>query len=96
MKSAKFFCAIIYFLATSAFSQDMQYVSEKRGDTLWVKDDVEFEYGGAQNYLMRTDTLAPAGRVYVLKNGGIYSLMNNPVSSPKHRTIIMGESESSV
>ncbi len=41
-------------------------------------------------YLMRSDSLAPATRVYFLKAGGIYSCINNPASSQKYRTIIMG------
>jgi hypothetical protein len=84
---------MLLLLVSSAFAQDMQYVSSKSGDTLFVKDDVEYdEYFGMNTlfHLMRSDSLAPATRVYFLKAGGIYSCWNNPESSKKYRTIIMG------
>ena len=45
---------------------------------------------------MASDSMAPATRVYMLKDGGFYSLVNNPVTSSKYRTVIMGQSEESV
>jgi Secretion system C-terminal sorting domain len=99
MKSVKLFFAIIFLLVSSSFAQDIgpyYYVSSQSGDTLVVKDDVEFGGSNVLYLLMQSDTLAPAGRVYMLKNGGIYSLDNNPVTSSKYKTVIMGQSEESV
>ena len=96
MKSLNLLFVIVFLPVWSALAQDMQYVSKQSGDSLWVKDDIEFEGINTLRNLMASDSLAPASRVYVLKDGGIYSLMNNPVTSAKHRTIIMGESEASV
>ncbi len=87
---------IILLLVSSAFAQDMQYVSSQSGDTLVVKDDKEFGGSNTLYLLMASDSLAPAGRVYVLKDNGIYSLVNNPITSSKYRTVIMGQSEESV
>ena len=98
MKSVKLLFAMIFLLVSSAFAQsfDPQYVHAQSGDTLVVKDDNE--YGGSNTLylLMASDSLAPATRVYMLKDGGIYSLVNNPVTSSKYRTVIMGQSEESV
>jgi Secretion system C-terminal sorting domain len=96
MKSVKLLFAIIFFLVASAVAQDMQYVSKQSGDSLWVKDDIDFADINTLYLLMASDSLAPASRVYVLKANGIYSLANNPVSSPDHRTVIMGETTGSV
>jgi hypothetical protein len=68
----------------------MQYVSSVRGDTLVVKDDIEFAGTNTLRNLMQSDSLAPATRVYMLKAAGIYSGVNNPATSSKYRTIIMG------
>ena len=73
-----------------AFAQDMQYVSKKSGDTLFVKDDNEYLGSNTLYLLMKSDTSAPATRVYMLKYAGMYSLANSPQSSKIHRTIIMG------
>ena len=71
------------------FAQDMQYVSRVSGDTLVVKDS--YEFGDNTLYLlMKSDSLAPATRVYFLKAGGVYGCDNNSSSSSKYRTIIMG------
>jgi hypothetical protein len=83
-------------LLSSAFAQDMQYVSAKNHDTLVVKDDVEFGSMNTLYLLMQSDSLAPATRVYELKNGGLYSCINNPVTSSTHRTIIRGQTETSL
>ena len=83
MKSIKLLFAMIFLLVSSAFAQsyDPQYVSGQSGDTLVVKDDVEFSSVNTLYLLMASDSLAPATRVYELQNGGIYSLVNNPVTS---------------
>ncbi len=77
-------------LASLAFAQDMQYVSSTNGDTLFVKDDVDFSGGNTLPNLMTSDSLAPATRVYFLKAGGTYSCADNPQSSTNYKTIIMG------
>jgi hypothetical protein len=90
MKSMTFLLSMVVVPISSAFAQDMQYVSKKSGDTLVVKDDIE--YGGPNTLylLMQGDSLAPATRVYMLQSGGVYSLVNNPQSSKGFKTIIMG------
>jgi len=46
---------------------------------------------------MKADTVnVPAGRVYLLHNKGIYSIINNPTSSAKQKTIVMGETQTSL
>jgi len=89
--------SILLFLASSALADyDPQYVHSVSGDTLVVKDDVEFGHTNTLRNLIVSDSLAPATRVYELKNGGIYSCDNNPASSSKYRTIIMGPTNSSL
>jgi hypothetical protein len=93
MKSVKLLFAMIFLLVSWAVAQDMQYVSSQRGDTLVVKDDIEFGSANTLYLLMASDTLAPASRVYMLENFGIYSCANNPATSTDHRTIIMGPTQ---
>jgi hypothetical protein len=69
---------------------DPQYVSSTNGDTLFVKDDGDFGSGNTLTLLMRSDSLAPEGRVYFLKASGTYSCANNPASSKNYKTVIMG------
>ena len=89
MKSIIMFSGMVTLFIASAFSQDMQYVSRQSGDTLVVKDS--YEWGDNSLYLlMRSDSLAPATRVYFLKAGGAYGCTNNPQSSKTQKTIIMG------
>jgi hypothetical protein len=96
MKSVKLLFSVIFLLVSSAFAQDMQYVSSQSGDTLVVKDDIEFGSTNTLTLLMSSDSLAPAGRVYMLKNNGIYSCDQSPVTSSNHRTIIMGPTQTSL
>ncbi len=93
MKSAVLLFSMLVLLLPSAFAQDMQYVSSQRGDTLVVKDDFEYGHTNTLYLLMTSDSLAPATRVYELQNGGVYSCANNPVTSSKYRTVIMGPSQ---
>ena len=93
MKSIILLLSIVVLFVSPAFAQDYgksQYVHSQSGDTLVVKDDIEFGGVNTLYLLIRSDSLAPATRVYFLKAGGIYSCTNNPASSPIHRTIIMG------
>ena len=82
----------------SVFSQTLSdYVLQTRGDTLVVKDDNDYGAPNTLYSLMQADTVnVPAGRVYLLHNKGIYSLINNPTSSAKQKTIIMGETQTSL
>ncbi len=93
MKSIKLLCSLVVLFVSPAFAQDYgmsQFVHSQSGDTLVVKDDIEFGGTNTLSMLMFLDSLAPATRVYFLKSGGIYSNWNNPASSKKYRTIIMG------
>ncbi|HUK99576.1 MAG TPA: hypothetical protein VLX29_01835, partial [Nitrospirota bacterium] len=87
------FSMLLLLVVSSAFGQDMQYVHSQSGDTLVVKDDVEFGSGNTLYLLMKSDSLAPATRVYMLKAGGTYSCANNPVSSSTNKTIVMGPAQ---
>ena len=87
-------CALIPL--TSILAQIDDYVLEHRGDTLVVKDDYDYNGQNTLYSLMNADVNAPADRVYLLHNGGIYSLVNTPTSSSTQRTIIMGETQTSL
>jgi len=93
MKRILLFSMLLVLVVSLAFAQDMQYVSKKSGDTLFVKDDIEFSGYTTLTNLMKTDTLAPATRVYYLKAGGTYSCQSNPASSKTQKTIIMGPAQ---
>ncbi len=94
MKSAiTLFSMLLLLLVSSAVAQDMQYVHSQSGDTLVVKDDVEFGSPNTLYLLMKSDSSAPATRVYMLKAAGLYSLGNNPASSKNYKTIIMGPTQ---
>ncbi len=93
MKSVILLFSMLLLLVSSAFAQDMQYVHSQSGDTLVVKDDIEFGGTNTLRNLMQSDSLAPATRVYMLQAGGIYSCVNNPATSSKYRTIIMGPTQ---
>jgi hypothetical protein len=98
MKSACLLFTMIFLLVSTVFAQsyDPQYVSKVSGDTLWVKDDLAFGGTNTLTLLMASDSLAPAGRVYMLDNFGVYSCDNNPVTSTKYKTIIMGPTQTSL
>jgi hypothetical protein len=93
MKSVILLFSMLLLLVLPAFAQDLQYVHSKSGDTLVVKDDIEFNGTNTLRNLMQSDSLAPATRVYMLKAAGIYSCVNNPATSSKYRTIIMGPTQ---
>ncbi len=100
MKSTILLFSMALFLVSTVLAQsyDPQYVSKVSadGDTLWVKDDIAFNGTNTLTLLMASDSLAPAGRVYMLDNLGLYSCDNNPVTSSKYRTIIMGPTQTSL
>jgi len=93
MKSVILLFSMLLLGVTFALAQDMQYVHSQSGDTLVVKDDVEFGSPNTLYLLMKSDSLAPATRVYYLKAAGIYSCGNNPASSKNYKTIIMGPTQ---
>ena len=90
MKSVILLFGMLFLGVASMFGQDMQYVHSQSGDTLVVKDDIEFGTYNTLYLLMKSDSVAPASRVYMLKAAGTYSCANNPVSSNTHKTTIMG------
>jgi hypothetical protein len=96
MKSMILLFSMMLLLVLSGFAQDMTFVLKQSGDSLWVKDDADFNGQNTLYSLMNSDSLAPATRVYVLRNGGVYSIVNNPTGSATHRTIIMGETQTSL
>jgi hypothetical protein len=96
MKSLILLFSVFLLVVSTAVAQDMQYVSKQSGDTLYVKDDIAFGSTNTLYNLMVSDSLAPASRVYLLVNGGIYSIVNNPVTAAKYRTIIMGQTQTSL
>jgi hypothetical protein len=98
MKSTLLLFSMVLFIVSSVLAQgyDPQYVSSTSGDTLVVKDDNEFNGTNTLYLLMQSDSLAPASRVYMLQNFGLYSCANNPVTSSDHRTIIMGPTQTSL
>jgi hypothetical protein len=88
---------ILLFLP-SVFAQTLpDYLLETRGDTLVIKDDNDF---GAQDTfvsVLNADTNSvPAGRVYLLHNGGVYTVMNNPTTTSKRKVVVMGETQTSL
>jgi hypothetical protein len=97
MKRIILLFGIFLLFVSPILAQTLQdYVLETRGDTLVVKDDNDYGAPNTLYSLMNADSSAPADRVYLLHNGGIYSLVNNPTSSAKHKTIIMGETQTSL
>jgi len=68
------------------------YVLSVRGDTLVIKNYADM--GNKPNslyYALLLDTVnVPAGRVYELRAAGWYPLQNNPSTSAKHATVIVG------
>ena len=91
MKSIILLFSMVVLLISSAFAQDMQYVSKQSGDTLFVKDDIE--YGVSVEYSVYSHAIRqPRSRnpcIFSEKRGNLFC-WNNPASSKKYRTIIMG------
>ena len=96
MKSVIFLFSMLFLLASLAFATggyDTTFVISKSGDTLLVKDDATYSGINTLYLLMKSDSLAPATRVYMLKSGGTYSCANNPSTSTTNKTIIMGPAQ---
>ncbi len=78
---------LILFSTSGLMAQTFSdYIEELRGDTAVVKPGDNTLYGA-----IVYDTLAPSGRVYLLKKNEVYSLASNPTTSDKIHTIIIGE-----
>jgi hypothetical protein len=90
MKGIILLFSLVVFFIPQSLAQDMQYVSRRSGDTLFVKDDYEFGTPDVLYLLMLSDSLAPADRVYFLKDEGIYSVIHHPPSSKNYKTVVMG------
>ena len=92
------FMVIAFLPLTSILSQpNPDMILKQSGDSLWIKDD--FDYGDFNTLytVVNDDTLnVPAGRVYVLKANGYYSLVNGVTTSDTRKTIIMGENQASI
>ncbi len=92
MRKLILFAAIMCVVSVSAVnSQTLQdYILEQRGDTLVIKDFSDM--GNQANSLyevMTIDSLAPAGRVYMLHNNGYYPLANSPTNN--RSAVVVGE-----
>ncbi|MBN1300523.1 MAG: T9SS type A sorting domain-containing protein [Melioribacteraceae bacterium] len=78
----------------SIFPQSLSdYVKEVKGDTLVIKDyyDMNSQPNSLHYALLLDSADVPAGRVYELQAGGLYSFSNvSPISSSKHPTVIVG------
>jgi hypothetical protein len=77
----------------SVFSQTLSdYVKQVKGDTLVIKtyDDMGGKPDALYYTLLLDTSNVPAGRVYELQAGGWYPLYNNPSTSAKHSTVIVG------
>jgi hypothetical protein len=94
MKNALVVLSLVVFISTSTtYCQTlMDFVIAQRGDTLVIKDYADM--GNTPNSLYEALLLdssnVPAGRVYELQAGGWYPLQNNPSTSAKHSTVIVG------
>jgi len=97
-KFLRVFGMFLVLFLPSVFAQTLQdYVLKQSGDTLVVKDDNDYGSPNTLYSLMNADTVnVPADRVYELHNGGIYSLINSPTSTSKQKTIVMGETQTSL
>ncbi len=88
-----FTVSALFIPLSSALSQGLSdYVKQIKGDTLVVKTYDEMgSQPNALYYALLLDTAnVPEGRVYELQAGGWYPLQNNPTSSAKHPTVIVG------
>ena len=70
----------------------VDYLLWQRGDTLGIKDyaDMGNKPNSLYEALILDTSNVPPGRVYELRAGGWYPLQNNPSTSAKHSTVIVG------
>ena len=84
---------MVLMLTPTSYCQTlMDYVLAQRGDTLVIKDyaDLGNKPNSLYEALLLDTSNVPAGRVYELQAGGWYPLQNNPSTSSKHSTVIVG------
>lgn len=91
----RFFGACLLLLPlVSAFPQGvMHYVKAQSGDTLLLKDYYDMSDSANSLYLaIFSDTVGlPSDRVYQLKTGGYYPLVNGPSTTTLQPTTIVGQ-----
>jgi len=91
------FSMVVLFQLTTMAQAYLPYISEERGDTLVVLDEIGYGDANSLTLCMASDTIdVPAGRVYLLENYGFYPLTSNPTSDATQKIIIMGESNESI
>jgi hypothetical protein len=94
MKKTLLLIALVVLISTSTmYGQTLSdYVKQVKGDTLVIKtyDDMGGKPDALYYTLLLDTSNVPAGRVYELQAGGWYPLLNNPSSSAKHPTVIVG------
>jgi len=93
------FTVMVLLGVTSIFAQDptAPYVSEVRGDTLVVLDEVGYGDVNSLTLCINADTVDyPEGRVYLLVKNGYYSQIGAPTTNTNHKAVIMGEVEENI
>jgi hypothetical protein len=94
MKKTLLLIALVVLISTSTmYGQTLSdYVKQVKGDTLVIKtyDDMGGKPDALYYTLLLDTSNVPAGRVYELQAGGWYPLYNNPSTSAKHSTVIIG------
>jgi hypothetical protein len=94
MKNALTLFALMILVAPSTTHCQtlLDYVFAQRGDTLVIKSYADMgDKPNALYYALLLDTVAvPPGRVYELKAGEWYPLLNNPSTAAQHSTVISG------
>ncbi len=95
MKRPLSILAVMSLLITlhSVSSQTLgDYMTQIRGDTIVLKDFAEMNNQSNSLYeaLLLDSVSVPSGRVYELKSGGWYPLVNNPTTRPNRTTVIVG------
>lgn len=92
-KILSLFVSLVLISVSTMYTQTLNdYVKQVKGDTLVIKDYSDMNNQSNSLYwamVLDTDNV-PAGRVYELQAGGWYPLQNNPTSSSKHPTVIVG------
>jgi hypothetical protein len=94
MKKTLLLIALVVLISTSTMYAQIlsDYVKQVKGDTLVIKtyDDMGGKPDALYYTLLLDTSNVPAGRVYELQAGGWYPLYNNPSTSAKHSTVIIG------
>ena len=92
-----FTIAMLWGFGTVHAQEVADYVTTQRGDTLVVKDFVDMDYiANSLADLVEIDSLAPEGRVYELKSGGLYFHTRSISVTNNRELIIAGEDNTSI